>query len=239
MVKTANRIHRRLMMEELEPRISPAWLEMGLNSATLAGIGSASNPGLYGGPALAELPDGNPIAVWTSSGTNTEIYAKHWDGSAWQEYTWAGGSSATGGGISNTPSTSQSPAVAVGTDGNPIVAWADYSGTNFEIYVRRWNGASWAEFSPGSASGTGISGTTTSGAWPAITIGSDGNPIVSWHEYVSSKYQLYVKGWNGSSWVPMGAGSASGNGISGSTKGIAQSTPSSLVVGTNGVPIVA
>ncbi|MCZ2112541.1 MAG: hypothetical protein LC131_01625, partial [Anaerolineae bacterium] len=53
------------------------------------------------------------------------------------------------------------------------------------------------------------------GTWvmnPSLAFDEDGAPVVAWVDYPS--YQVYVKQLHGEEWVEMGAGSASGGGIS-------------------------
>src|SRR3989304_5489177 len=73
----------------------------------------------------------------------------------------------------------------------------------------------WVEMREGSAVGEGISSGIGDSGWPAIAIGSDGYPIICWQTNCDySPAEIYVKRWNGSAWVEIGKGSASGGGIS-------------------------
>ncbi|MEW6355384.1 MAG: hypothetical protein AB1696_03585 [Planctomycetota bacterium] len=164
-------------------------------------------------------------------------------GDCWTEM---GKGSATGGGISDTPTKSVEPAMAIGPDGKPVVAWQEYDIGTFcyQIYVRRWDGASWVEMGSGSASGDGISNNSkTDAASPCIAIGRDGNPIVAWHDGSlwekgdpSSTEEIYVRRWDGAEWVEMGVESASGGGIS---KNEWQSLYPSIALDHDDNPIVA
>ena len=50
-----------------------------------------------------------------------------------------------------------SPSLALDDAGEPVVAWMDRASGFWEIYVKRFDGASWVEVGAGSASGGGIS----------------------------------------------------------------------------------
>ncbi|MEW6358544.1 MAG: FG-GAP-like repeat-containing protein [Planctomycetota bacterium] len=232
MIATA-RIHRRLQIEELEPRIAPAagaWQELGLGSATGGGV--SQTVGGSGLPVVCFGADGMPIVAWQDASTGTEeIYVRRWDGVMWAEM---GLGSATGGGISNNAGESYTPMLAIGRDGKPLIAWEDRSSGN-NIYLRRWDGSAWVEMGAGSATGGGISQNIGVSWSPSIAIGSDGNPIVAWTNF-SANDEIYVRRWDGASWVEIGAGSASGNGIS-NTGG--NSYGASIAIGTDGNPIVA
>ena len=182
------RIHRRLRVEELEPRIAPTgiwdyWVEMGAHSATNGGI--SNNTGSSDSASIATDTAGNPVVAWSDDQSgDTEVYLLRWNGSAWA----ALGGSTSGGGISNAPDPSTVPAIAIGTDGGPIVAWRQYSDASQNVYVRRWDGSSWAEMGAGSASGGGLSngGASNWGQSPDIAAATNGNVCVAWRQYASA-----------------------------------------------------
>lgn len=172
-----------------------AWVEMD-NSASDLGISGAGSVN----PSLAIDPDGAPIVAWHNTAPDDdsrtdkeriygEIYIRRWNGSAWGE---VGSGSASGGGISD-KDTSWNPAVAIDPNGMPIVAWA--VDENNLVYVRRWNGSSWAEMG-GSASGVGIG--SGHAAYPSIAISPDGMPVVAW-----SSSSIELRRWNGSTWLEL------------------------------------
>jgi len=202
------------------------WEELG-GSASGMGI-SDSICGAYSSIAINN--SGNPVVVWTDRVGVWDIYIKQWNGSSWEEI---GTGSASGGGISN--SYSNSPSVAINNLGNPVVAWAwDASANSMteEIYVKQWNGTSWEELG-GSASGGGISNNSGRSLCPSLAINGSGNPVVAWNDNTSGKYEIYIKQWNGTSWEEIGAGSASGVGISDTSFGL------SLSINSLGNPVVA
>ncbi len=241
-----------------------SWEEVGAGSATGGGISGAY--GQF--PKLAIAPDGTIYATWqdrrsASNGdlNNTllsdlsvqtpgmapdgvpgvnEIYLRAWNGSSWEE---VGTGSASGGGISNsTLPDSVNPSLATAPDGTPYVAWSEEifgpASGGFEIYIRVWDGSSWAEVGTGSASGGGISNTPAISRDPSLAIAPNGVPYVAWSDYNSTggNKEIYIRTWNGSSWAEVGAGSASGGGIS-NTPG--NSNNPSLAIASDGTPYVA
>jgi hypothetical protein len=186
------------------------WQQVGTGSATGGGISNNSGDSQH--PSMAIAPDSTPYIAWRdNSSGDDEIYVRRWNGSSWVE---VGAGSASGGGISNNSSDSQSPWVAIAPNGTPYVAWRDNSSGDYEIYVRRWNGSSWVEVGAGSASGGGISNNSGDSEHPRVAIVPNGTPYVIWEDDSSGDYEIYARRWNGSSWVEVGAGSASGGGIS-------------------------
>jgi hypothetical protein len=125
------------------------WVELG-GSATGGGVSGTT--GLAQSASLAVDSGGLPVVAWTDTRTgNAEVYLKRWDGAQWVEI----GGSATGGGISNSPGASDLPSIALDASGNPVVAWRDSTPGRPVVYVKRWNGAQWAELA-GSAGGSGV-----------------------------------------------------------------------------------
>lgn len=185
-----------------------SWVEVGESSASGGGI--SNNIGQSYEPSIAIAPDGFPYVAWEETdGADTEIYVRAWSGISWVEL---GNSSASGGGISNDDGNSWFPSIAIAPNGFPYVAWMDLEST--EIYVRMWNGISWAEVGVGSASGGGISNNLGSSSIPNIAIAPDGTPYVTWTDDSDIDSEIYIRAWDGSSWTEIGEGSASNGGIS-------------------------
>jgi hypothetical protein len=104
-----------------------------------------------------------------------------------------GSGSATGGGISDSSSDSEFPAIAITPAGRATVAWEDKSSGDRQIYVRRFHGCRWEEIGEGSAGDGGISDTTGESRLPAIAIAADGTRTVAWSDYSSGDREIYVR----------------------------------------------
>jgi hypothetical protein len=166
-----------------------SWIEVGAGSATGGGISNNTGSSIY--PAIAVASDGTPYITWedNSSGGDTEIFVRRWNGSSWVE---VGNGSANGEGISNNSGVSSNPSLALGI---PYIAWYDDSSGNNEIYVRRWNGADWEEVGIGSASGGGVSNNSGESGLPALIIAPNSIPFLSWYDTSGGNYEIYVKQW--------------------------------------------
>jgi L-ascorbate metabolism protein UlaG (beta-lactamase superfamily) len=62
----------------------------------------------------------------------------------------------------------------------------------------------------GSASGGGISANSGNSEWPSVALDGSGLPYVAWMDATPGDDQIYIKRYDGASWVVVGAGSASG-----------------------------
>lgn len=205
-----------------------AWVEIG---GSASGGGISNSKGESESPAVA-LDGDAPIVVWEdTSGGDSEIYARRWDGQAWAEM---GKGSATGGGISRNQKDSYQPAVAVAA-GVPFVAWADGIGGETEIFVRRFNGSKWVLAGKNSASGGGIS--DSSGVSRGVRLAAAGKEVyAAWSNAGDGDLEIYVRRFDGKAWGEVGRGSARGGGISANT---ADSQAVSLSVTAAGAPIAA
>ncbi|MCX6910683.1 MAG: Ig-like domain-containing protein, partial [Verrucomicrobia bacterium] len=206
---------------------------MGAGSASGGGISNTSSNSYAA--VIAVSANLGPIIVWRDEAPgNSDIYVKRWNGSSWVEL---GSGSASGGGISANSGQSSSPAIVIGADGYPVVAWGDATPGQSEIYVKRWDGSAWVEMGAASASGGGISNTSANSYRPSLCLGPDNLPVVAWQEFISgSNYDIFIRKWNGSAWVEMGTGSASGGGVSNNT---GTSELPCLRRGADGNPVVA
>ena len=183
------------------------WVELD-GSATGSGVSRGPGAGKVRSPVVAIDPDGRPVMVWwdTASG-NEEVRLRRWNGSAWIEL----GESSP---LCATEGASTYPALAIDARGHPIVAWVEYLGPNRAIWLRRWNGEAWESLA-GSSEGRGISGTPALSGPPNMVLDGEGRPVLAWTEEVSGRPQIWLRRWDGASWIELG-GSATGGGVSAS-----------------------
>jgi hypothetical protein len=139
--------------------------------------------------------------------TRHNVYVSYWENGLWKPL---GGALDRQIGRNTT-----SPALALTASGTPYVAWNECATvvipwdacTNYNIFVKHWNGSSWVNV--GNALDKGVTNNATE---PALAIGSDGLPVVTWQENggasgiypPSEAYDIIVKKWNGFSWVQLG-----------------------------------
>jgi len=151
--------------------------------------------------------EGKPVVAWVDATweTNTEIYAKRWDGDSWEELgidQSSGSASDLDGdgnsGISNDSTISMQPDIAVAPNGDVIVTWVnwqywagyqDYSGAGIYVKVLNPNSSIWEEYALGSADGAGIAQEETmptgfpGTGWyyqPKLEVDSQSRPYIVW-----------------------------------------------------------
>ncbi len=157
--------------------------------------------------------DGRPIVAWTdlSFERNSEIFVRRWDGDSWEELGIESASDSNedgNAGVSNDGANmSMQPDVVMTPSGDVIVTWVEWQ--NWEYYqndgqaavyvkVLRTNSSVWDEYTPGSASGAGITDADANGAatgsmglgWyytPEVIIDQDNEPIIIWQGFGSGE----------------------------------------------------
>ncbi len=184
-----------------------AWAPVGNGSAEGGGISNNNGSSAY--VALAIAPNGQAYAAWMdSSAGNQEVYVRRWNGSEWEQLAGSAG----GGGITNTPTRSGRPSIAL-ADELPTVAWAETETVN-EIYVRRFDGSAWVELGEHSASNGGVSNTPGVSQYATLGYSAAGQPFVAWYDYTPGPPEIYAATLPSGQWGAAGSGAASGGGIS-------------------------
>ncbi len=212
-----------------------AWVEMGVGSATGAGI---STPGSASAdyPSLAALGEELMVA-WSSSTTlgEQEIFLKRFDGTSWVEH---GVGSASEHGISANAGVSADPSLTIGPSGQPVVAWSDTALGASEIYLRRLQGGVWLDTNSEVTAKGGVSGTAAASYAPVLNLSASGMPTVAWTDYFleTHAWELDLRSWDGQQWVglPSGTGVVVVAGEGGPT-----TTNVALAADVNGLPMIA
>ena len=183
-------------------------------------------------PRVQVAADGTIYVAWLTDDDdgNAEIRLRAWNGSAFVELD---GSDSPGGLSGANPGITPPFSLAVGDDGNPIVAFLAVAETGVvlvsptpaivdgttQVYVRRWTGATWefvgSGFEGGGASDA-VSFTSSSKAvlhdvdTPSLTVDSTGAPVVAFTYFTTiagipvANTDIYVTRWNGAEWTAVG-----------------------------------
>jgi hypothetical protein len=152
-------------------------------------------------PSLAIDSQNRPVVAWMENDTpsnelSRNVYVKRWE----NENAWV----SVGGTLDvDVSKSARSPKIAVDPSDRIVVSWTEESENFFHdnIYVRRWNGRAWIS----------LGGVLNVGAFPYaalsdLALDSGGRPYVSWREYNGSgPSNLYVKYWNGNTWISLGS----------------------------------
>ncbi|WP_237081996.1 Ig-like domain-containing protein [Myxococcus xanthus] len=116
-----------------------------------------------------------PVLAWKESNpsgsgtTATDIYVRQWEDRQWK---------ALGGPLSaapgNTPA--DSPALALDSEGTPVIAWIEEEGTARHVHVRTWTGDDWLPLNTAPSAIPKSNGAAT----VSLQLDTDGTPWVAW-----------------------------------------------------------
>ncbi|NLG51846.1 MAG: hypothetical protein GX552_17210 [Chloroflexi bacterium] len=124
-------------------------------------------------PDLAVSPDGVVHLVYSSElFGNQEIY----------HTTWANGSWTLPENVSNTEGSSTQPAIALGSDGQPVIVWTESAGGQSRIYYA-WRDGHWATY---------LIPATGGGSAPDVAIGEAGRVWVVWQALEGAHHDVYA-----------------------------------------------
>jgi hypothetical protein len=145
-------------------------------------------------PSLALDASGNPVVAWHehTPGQFDNIYVKRWDGTGWVQL---------GGALDvNVNDGAALASLALDASGNPVVAWTEWNSSSSNVYVKRWDGAGWVPL----GNELDISEPQMAER-PSLALDASGRPAVAWFENDGTSNNIYVKRWDGASWLLQGS----------------------------------
>lgn len=165
-----------------------AWTPIALEAGVLA----------FGSPVLGRVASmamgvsGTLYLAYSDSQSPSEVRLLTYNEGVWADL----GGSSTSTGLSNTPAgSSYSPSVALDSQEHPVVTWTDTTSGSTDIYMRRWNGATWVEENS-SAHGRGITPTTGFNYSAQLAIDANGIPVIAWnYQSPNGASAIYVCRW--------------------------------------------
>ena len=137
---------------------------------------------------------GDAIIVWRqNNGSNDMVYeAERRSG------TWTYPKDLTDS-FSPTGQSTNTPVVAMDNNGNAIVAWYQYNGSNYMIYVREYRSGSWSTMPDLAADNFSPTGQNVNQR-PRVAMDDNGNAIVAWYQSNGSNSQIYLREYRSSVW---------------------------------------
>jgi hypothetical protein len=167
------------------------WVELS-GSGSGSGLSTTTSQGEYDG-AYASLvhvdADDFPIVAWTdtSEHLHPRVLVTRYNGTTWVDQ--ASGIQAVTGVMGRAATLAS---VIVDAQNQVLLAWADRTELHDNVFVARFDGSTWSEIAPGSASGSGVSASAS--ASNGGSLWADGNEIcVTWLEASERGYGVALR----------------------------------------------
>jgi len=176
---------------EVRLRSSDDWAPLGPS------LTANSGGGVYT-PTLQLDDSGKHVVAWMQGDS---IHVRQWDGQNWQ----------TLGGSPNTRLPThvfaKQPALALKTDGRPVVAWIgdDRTFKGIAVYVQEWDGLDWNLLGPPLRSNPPQTPAAPPQK-PTLRLDPTGIPVVAWSEgnLEPLTFTTHIRRWDGANWVTIG-----------------------------------
>jgi len=151
------------------------------------GVAVCTASGSQYNPKLTTDGSGGAVIVWLDMRSgNNDLYAQRIDSNGNTLWT------ANGVSVCTEADNQTSPTIISGGSGSVVIAWEDYrSGTNWDIYAQRLNGADGAQL--WAAGGRAICTATGNQYYPQTATDGAAGAIITWQDYRGANYDLYAQ----------------------------------------------
>jgi hypothetical protein len=140
-------------------------------------------------PQVAMDNNGNAIITWyQADGSNNQIFKSEYRDGGWTH------PSSLSDNISPDGQAAGSTQVAMDNNGNAIIAWQQYDGSNWQIFKSEYRGGVWTH--PSSLSDN-ISPDGQDANYPQVAMDNNGNAIITWEQ---SDDQIFKSEYRGGFW---------------------------------------
>ncbi len=135
---------------------------------------------------------GNAIIIWEQSdGSATQIFKSEYRSGAWTD------PSSLTDNISPDGQLAGQPEVAMDNNGNAIITWTQYNGSNYLIYKSEYRSAAWAN----PLITDYISPDGQNAVYPEVAMDDNGNAIITWQQYDGTNTQIFKSEYRSGSWT--------------------------------------
>ncbi len=142
--------------------------------------------------------NGNAIVVWEQwNGSNYQIYMSEYRNGSWKHPSDLSDNISLDGSSVDWAQVAQ---VAMDNNGNAIVLWEQYDGSNNQIFMSEYRNGSWKHPSDLSDN-ISLDGSSVDWAQVAqVAMDNNGNAIVLWEQYDGSNNQIFMSEYRNGSW---------------------------------------
>jgi len=144
-------------------------------------------------PQVAMDDNGNAVIVWRQSdGSNYQIFK-----SEYRSGTWTHPASLCDN-ISPDGQNARYPQVAMDANGNAVIVWSQYDGSNYQIFKSEYRSGTWTH--PASLTDN-ISPDGQNADYPQVAMDDNGNAVIVWRQFDGSNYQIFKSEYRSGTWT--------------------------------------
>ena len=144
-------------------------------------------------PQVAMDNNGNAIIVWAqSNGSYRQIYKSEYRNGTWTHPADLADN------ISPIGTHTYAPQVAMDDNGNAVIVWNQYDGSNRQIYKSEYRNGTWTH--PADLADN-ISPDGTDADAPRIAMDNNGNAVIVWTQYDGSNKQIFKSEYRNGTWT--------------------------------------
>jgi hypothetical protein len=136
--------------------------------------------------------NGNAIIVWDQSdGSNSQVFMSEYRNGSWSHPTGLSDN------ISPDGQDTWSPQVAMDNNGNAIIVWRQFDGSNDQIFMSEYRNGSWSH--PATLSDN-ISPDGQKVFSQQVAMDDNGNAVIVWDQSDGSNEQIFMSEYRNGSW---------------------------------------
>ncbi len=144
-------------------------------------------------PQVAMDDNGNAVIVWyQSDGSNYQIFKSEYRSGSWTH------PASLSDNISPDGQNASLPQVAMDDNGNAIIVWSQYDGSNYQIFKSEYRSGTWTH--PASLSDN-ISPDGQNASLPQVAMDDNGNAIIVWYQSDGSNSQIFKSEYRSGAWT--------------------------------------
>ncbi len=138
--------------------------------------------------------NGNAVIVWQqkSNVIDWEIFKSEYRNSAWTH------PSSLTDNISPDGQSAYSPRVAMDNNGNAVIVWYQFAGTEWQAFKSEYRNGAWTH--PSSLTDN-ISPDGQSADSPQVAMDNNGNAVIVWYQFAGTNYQIFKSEYRNGAWT--------------------------------------
>jgi len=164
------------------------------NPSSLADNISPNGGEAWWNPQVAMDDNGNAVIVWSQSdGSNWQIFKSEYRNGIWTN------PASLADNISPDGQGADGPQVAMDDNGNAVIVWKQYDGSNYQIFKSEYRKGVWTN--PSSLSDN-ISPNGGEAWWfPQVAMDDNGNAVIVWERRDDSGWQVFKSEYRNGAWT--------------------------------------